>query len=108
MYQENFFYKLKKTIKTNLFQISLLILSILIAFIYGNIFGISSKRIPDPLVFTICFILVLELISFFKFSKNIQIMENYISKQNLLSTDLNAAKRGFLIGIFIEAFKVGS
>ena len=35
-------------------------------------------------------------------------MENYISKQNLLSTVLNAAKRGFLIGIFIEAFKVGS
>ena len=104
--------KLRKVIKKNFSQISSLLFSILIAFIFGNLFGITSK-ITNPFVFILGTIILLEIINFLKFSNKLKTKVSH-KKTNLMKSDkrintlLNAVKRGFLIGIFVEAFKVGS
>jgi hypothetical protein len=67
-------------------------------FSLGNFFGILIKSSIHQIQYLIGILLVSELIS-------------YISvkfKDSRTSYYLNICKRGFLIGIFVEAFKVGS
>ena len=104
--------KLRKVTEKNFSQISSLLFSILIAFICGNIFGITSKII-NPFIFILGTIIFLEIINFLKFSnklktKVIHKKTHFMKSDKRINTLLNAAKRGFLIGIFVEAFKVGS
>ena len=94
-----FFGKIKDLINKNLKNLSWLVFLIFIAFIFGNLFGISTKNINSSYLYI--FLIIIEFISFLKYSKN-------IVRENFITNNLNVFKRGFLIGIFIEAFKVGS
>lgn len=100
---------LKKNTKnnknTNIRFIFSVVLCILTAFVCGNVFGISTKYLGDTKglsFFTICGI---EFISFLKYSKYFR---TRVFKNNYYLFYINSLKRGFLIGLFIEAFKVGS
>jgi len=95
---------LLRTIQKNLSQISFLLLSLFLAFISGNMFGILSKII-NPFLFLLITLFFLELLNFVNFSKKVK--NNYFSNKKII-VFFNTAKRGFLIGIFVEAFKVGS
>lgn len=101
--------KINRKLRTNFSKISLLLLSIFLAFICGNIFGILSKLL-NPFVLMVLTLLIFELINYFKFALKSKIkIENQSSKNlNQIPIFLNVIKRGFLIGIFVEAFKVGS
>ena len=94
-----FFNKLTKLIKKNLENLSWLVFLLFLAFIFGNLFGISTKNINSSYLYI--FLIIIEFISFLKYSK-------IIVRENFITNNLNVFKRGFLIGIFIEAFKVGS
>ena len=90
--------------KTNFKKIPVFIILIFFAFICGNIFGLHSKVNENLYTFVLLTIGVTECISYLKYSKS----ERQIILINNLITNLNVLKRGFLIGIFVEAFKVGS
>jgi hypothetical protein len=94
-----FFSKIRYLIKKNLKNLSWLVFLIFLAFIFGNLFGISTKNINSTYLYI--FLIIIECISFIKYSKN------DLTKHFILN-NLNVLKRGFLIGIFLEAFKVGS
>jgi hypothetical protein len=87
--------------KISLKNLSISLLLILIGFSFGNFFGISSKITQNSFIFIFISIFFVELIGFFQYSKNN--MNN-----QLIIEYLNTLKRGFLIGILVEAFKVGS
>ena len=67
-------------------------------FSLGNFFGILIKSSLYQIQYLIFVLLVSEFISYV----NIKFHENKFFYY------LNICKRGFLIGIFVEAFKVGS
>lgn len=89
-----------KIVKKN---INLIIFYILLSFLFGNIFGLNSKIIffdsPGLLFFVLP--LLLEIINFILFLKK----KNFNQKFPFIIISI---RRGFLLGIFIEAFKVGS
>jgi len=97
--QIKFFSIIKDGIQKNLKNLSWFIFLIFLAFIFGNLFGISTKNLNLACLFL--FLILIEFISYLKYSKN-------FVKENFMTNTLNVVKRGFLIGIFIEAFKVGS
>ena len=70
---------------------------ILSAFFIGNIFGLLTKNLNSH-INGFLIIILLELINNIHLNK----------KLSPISIYFNFLKRGFLIGIFIEAFKVGS
>jgi len=86
--QQKKFFKDKENIVFNLFYL-------LASFFLGNIFGIFTKSLNLPL-FSFILLIFFELINKWYFEKN-----KYF-------TFINFLKQGFLLGIFIEAFKVGS
>jgi Protein of unknown function (DUF565) len=100
----------KNLFKINLENFSLFILLILTAFIFGNFFGLYSKSTPNIFYFILIANFLLEIISFWHYSQylNLILLQNFKSPYNFFFKILNSIKRGFLIGIFVEAFKVGS
>jgi len=73
-----------------------------ISFYIGNIFGLMIKTSTNQFQYMIGILCCFELISLLNSKKNtLPFFFNSI-------TILNSSKRGFLIGIFVEAFKVGS
>ena len=108
MFNRNFFITLTKLIQINFKKISLWIFLLFFAFSCGNIFGMYTKNINNFYLDILINLIVIEIISFLKYSKKFQVYEKYISKDNFLTKSFNVLKRGFLIGIFVEAFKVGS
>ena len=94
-----FFNTITDVIKKNLKNLSWFVFLIFLAFIFGNLFGISTKNINST--YLSIFIIIIEFISYLKYSKN-------FVRENFITNNLNVLKRGFLLGIFIEAFKVGS
>ena len=89
-----------KIVKKN---INLIIFFILISFLFGNIFGLNSKNFlfDSPGLLFFIFPFFLEIINFLVFfqKKKLNIKISFI---------MISIRRGFLLGIFIEAFKVGS
>lgn len=79
---------------------------ILFSFLLGNLFGINSKLIFWNGIFLFLIPIILELINSIN-SKNL-VNKKKIVKIDTLVIILNSIKRGFLLGIFLEAFKVGS
>ena len=73
---------------------------ILFSFLLGNLFGINSKLIFWDTISLFLIPIILELIN--------SINSKKIIKIDGLLVVLNSIKRGFLLGIFLEAFKVGS
>jgi len=88
--------------KFKVLNLPIFLLFLLIGFVLGNFFGIlTTNCFSDfPIFFSI---LIIELISFLKYNIAFQ-----IPNQKLFLSLLNFFKNGFLIGIFLEAFKVGS
>ena len=112
---------LSQLIKTNLSTIWFFIVLLFFAFSVGNIFGIYSKNIKNLYSFFLINLIFIELISFFYYSRNFEFLKKTILPADqgdriagtkdlpkFLIKSLNILKRGFLIGIFVEAFKVGS
>jgi Protein of unknown function (DUF565) len=108
MSNKNFFVTLTKVIQINFKKISLWIFLLFFAFSCGNIFGMYTKNINNFYLYILSNLIVVEIISFIKYSRKFQLYEKYISNDNFLTKSFNVLKRGFLIGIFVEAFKVGS
>jgi len=108
MSNKNFFITFIKVIKINFKKISLWIFLLFFAFSCGNIFGMYTKNINNFYIYILSNLTIVEIISFIKYSRKLQLYEKYISNDNFLTKSFNVLKRGFLIGIFVEAFKVGS
>ena len=96
---------LNLNIKENIKKLSFFTFLLLISFIYGNIFGIYLKEIENFYLNIFIIVILIEVISFLKYSKKSKF---YLIENSLSLKSLNVLKRGFLIGIFVEAFKVGS
>lgn len=84
------------------------------AFLYGNLFAIQFSTLDWGIIMIFGLVFLLELIQkvlYFAFSKKHE-KSLYSKLQNLGSISLlfvvNTLKRGFLLGFFLEAFKVGS
>jgi hypothetical protein len=73
-----------------------------ISFYIGNIFGLMIKTSTNQFQYMIGIICCFEIISLLHSKKNILTLSFKILNA------MNIIKRGFLIGIFVEAFKVGS
>ena len=90
-------------------------LLLLIGFFYGNLFAINFSNTNWNLAFIFFIVSFLELINkilYFSFEKK-KIKTQHITKAKFCVTTfgfiiLNTVKRGFLLGLFLEAFKVGS
>lgn len=99
----------KKFVKLKEGFLSFLIL-LFIGFFFGNLFGtiVDSIRKLNVADSFLIFILILfnEFINFNLYSSHRLTMNNGIKAKNL--SFLNAFKIGFLLGIFIDSFKVGS
>ena len=99
---------------------SLSLLFLLTSFIFANLFGINFNFINWNLFSIFSIPLSFELVNFFTNKlKNNNKLNNIIQNKNpesinfytsnyLILFIFDSLKRGFLLGIFIEAFKVGS
>lgn len=99
---------------------SISLLFLLTSFIFANLFGINFNFIKWNLFSIFSIPLLLEIFNFFttklknnnRFNKIIKNKNNesvnFYKSNNLLLFLFDYLKRGFLLGIFIEAFKVGS
>jgi hypothetical protein len=83
---------------------TLLVFILLLSFLIGNIFGLNSENLllSCPGVVFFIFPVVLEALNSF----SCFLKQNYEKKK--FYSILISFRRGFLLGIFIEAFKVGS
>lgn len=88
----------KFTVKKLIFFIVL----ILGAYSFGNFFGLYSKNVSNLSFYFALTTISVELINWLKYSQ-----KNSGNVQKILRI-INNFKRGFLIGVFVEAFKVGS
>jgi uncharacterized membrane protein YoaK (UPF0700 family) len=81
---------------------------LLCSFYSGTLFGILTKMFfkNKLLIFSVPWLL--ELINIYYFEKTIKVHNNTKKAQYLSTILLNALKRGFLLGIFVDAFRVGS
>ena len=88
-------------------------LFLLLSFLFGNLFGINFSFINWNIFYIFLILFVLEIGNFF----TLKVKQNYISKKLFSLKEsktrikfelFNYIKRGFLLGIFVEAFKVGS
>ena len=95
--------KLSVKIKIVKKNINLIIFFILLSFLFGNIFGLNSQKFlfDFPGILFFVFPLFLEIINFLVFFQK----KNSNKKFSFIMISI---RRGFLLGIFIEAFKVGS
>lgn len=105
--------KLKKLLfnlqheKINFFSLFLLVFS----FTLGNLIGIISKKINYNIFSIFFFNIIIEIINYLCYSSNtIKSLFNkiIIIKNKKVKILLNIFKRGLLLGIFVEAFKLGS
>jgi hypothetical protein len=80
------------------YSITKLFFSFLIAFCSGNFFGLCIKQNNNQFFLILLTLSILEYISY---------ISEKSSKKPIIYY-MNIYKRGFLIGIFVEAFKVGS
>jgi hypothetical protein len=96
---------LNKKINKNIKKLSFFSFLLLLSFVCGNLFGMYLKEIENFYLSIFINLLLMECISFLKYSKKIKFS---LTEENFFVKSLNVLKRGFLIGIFIEAFKVGS
>jgi hypothetical protein len=107
--------KLSK-IKTKYFlfqqDIALTLIFIFGSFFFGNFFANLITNLKNYLKWdffiVLIFLLFLELINLITYSKNFFIFQFLKIKINNLIKLLNSAKIGFLLALFIDAFKVGS
>jgi hypothetical protein len=85
-------------------NINHLVFILLLSFLLGNIFGLNSENLlfNFPGVVFFIFPVVVEILNFFSFFLK---QKGQKKKFYLI---LISFRRGFLLGIFIEAFKVGS
>jgi len=79
-------------------SISIILLFFLVFFCVGNFFGLMIKTTQYQIQCLFIILLISELISYL----------NLKFRNSKIFYYLNICKRGFLIGIFVEAFKVGS
>lgn len=77
-------------------------LALLSAFIYGNLFAIHNSEMNWGFALIFCIVVFLEFIN--------QTLYFFREKHTLVYPYVlvNTLKRGFLLGFFVEAFKVGS
>lgn len=94
---------LKDRSKKNLRNIFLFVFLLFLSFGCGNVFGLYTKTLENFYLNSFCILLLIEIISYLKYSKNFE-----TNQQKIILQSINILKRGFLIGIFVEAFKVGS
>lgn len=93
------------------------------AFFYGNIFTIQFSTLDWGFVLILSMVLFIEMVDrfiYFAFHQNqkkLQTLNNeFGTKDEIVANTslmcpfflLNTLKRGFLLGFFVEAFKVGS
>jgi len=96
-------------------------LILLVAFLYGNIFTIQFSNLGWGFISIFFIIGLIEFLNQLLYLKNIEInlwpitkvIKIYLfdenkEKQQQIKIILNTIKRGFILGFFIEAFKVGS
>lgn len=82
---------------------------LLCGFIFGNLIGIYSTKICYNETTLILFNIVLEMLNFLCYSLLHLTNKNNISINiNKIKNLINIIKRGLLLGIFVEAFKLGS
>nr|YP_009106642.1 hypothetical chloroplast RF20 [Dicloster acuatus]AIT95459.1 hypothetical chloroplast RF20 [Dicloster acuatus] len=85
--------------KNNIF----FIFCVLLSFLGGNIFGLNSKNFlfiqPETLFFV--FPLLIEFLNIFIYKLKRKYTKNFY-------LTIISIRRGFLLGIFLEAFKLGS
>lgn len=88
-----------KNVKNN---INFIVFCLLVSFLVGNIFGLNSKifLFDYPGIIFFIFPFLVELINI--------LLLNLIKINKNLCLIFFSFRRGFLLGIFIEAFKVGS
>lgn len=79
-------------------SISIILFLFFICFCLGNFFGILIKSSIYQIQYLIIILIISEFISY----------GNTKFQDSKIFYYLNICKRGFLIGIFVEAFKVGS
>jgi len=90
------------------------ILTLLSAFIYGNVFAIQYSTLPWGFFIIFCIIFFIEMFnSVLYFLNTLKTSDKKKDTQSFwwiksFSFFFNTIKRGFLFGFFIEAFKVGS
>lgn len=105
--------KLKKLLfkfqyeKINFFSLFLLVCS----FTLGNLIGIISKKINYNIFSILFFNIIIEIINYLCYSSNninLLFTNIVILKNKKAKALLNIFKRGLLLGIFVEAFKLGS
>lgn len=83
----------------------------LAAFVYGNLFAIQFPNLQWGGVFIFGLVIFLETINKFLYSsQRLNNRKKSLTRSpiNSLCIVTNTMKRGFLLGFFIEAFKVGS
>ncbi len=88
-------------------NITLTLTLIFSSFFFGNVFALLLEGLRqyfrwDPLIL-LFFLIFLEIINFFVYSKNIYLLQFVKIKKFF-----NSLKIGLLLGLFIDAFKVGS
>ena len=106
MYIKNFILKIKAFFRKNstegIKKIPMGLVLVFFSFTFGNFFGLGFKLLNWSAKSLLVPLICVEIISFFMYSKVLG------SQKFLLTKNLNFIKFGFLIGIFVEAFKVGS
>ena len=80
------------------YSITIFLSIFFICFLFGNFFGLLIKSSTNQIVVLLSSILISEFIGYY----------NNRLKNHKLVLYFNICKRGFLLGIFVEAFKVGS
>uniref|UniRef100_UPI0030030236 conserved protein Ycf20 n=1 Tax=Prototheca miyajii TaxID=2034260 RepID=UPI0030030236 len=84
---------------------------VLFSFIIGNLIGILLKNISYNIITLFLINLLIEFANYLcysSFSSNSFNIKNFTIAGKQIIKLLNTFKRGFLLGIFVEAFKVGS
>ena len=125
-YVSNIFYNLKRKVLTVQNSFSLILFSLFIGFLCGNLFGTFLDTLRIYFLWNgfigVILLLCIEIINFFVYGisfpkRNLRIdfLQDYnIQKKRFcdnmifLEKSLNAFKIGLLFGFFIDSFKVGS
>lgn len=87
---------------------------LLYGFLYGNLLAIqcSNSELNFLLIFlVVCFLEILQRVLYFNFSSDHKNNLDFVPKNSVLRSQflvINTLKRGFLLGFFLEAFKLGS
>ena len=97
--------KLKKDIPVSQKIQSFDFFLLLAGFLYGNLFGITFSQFNWGIFLIFLIVLTVEFLN-----KGLYFSSTVLKNKNKNSLEilLNTSKRGFLLGFFIEAFKVGS